>query len=93
MIYLVLLVRDNGPQRDNALINLFHNTLDFEGAVGGSLGLCPRDGSCGGLEMCVVLAPTISPPLFMNGQGATSSEFASRGWASTRVGPVYLKGS
>ena len=77
MIYLVLLVLDNGPQRDNALIRLF--TLDFEGAVGGALGLCPRDGTCGGLEICVLVATTISPPLFMNGQGATSSEVGSRG--------------
>ena len=52
MIYLVLLVWDIGPQRDNAVISLFHSTLDFEGAVGGALGLCPRDVSCGGLEMC-----------------------------------------
>ena len=94
MIYLVLLVWDNGPQRGNALISLFHSTLDIEGAVGGALGLCPRDGTCGGLEICVlVLAPYNLAPLFMNGQGATSSEFASRGWASTWVGPVYLKGS
>ena len=80
MIYLVLLVRDNGPQRDNALINLFHNTLDFEGAVGGSLGLCPRDGTHKGVESHVlVLAAIDLAPLFMNGQGATSSEFGSRG--------------
>ena len=31
MIYLVLLFWDNGPQRGNALISLFHSTLDFEG--------------------------------------------------------------
>ena len=79
MIYLVL-VRDNGPQRDNALIYLFHNTLDFEGAVGGSLGLCPRDGTHNGVESRVLVLEVIDPaPLFMKGQGAPTSEFGSRG--------------
>ena len=42
----------------NALMYLFHYTLDFEGAVGGSLGSCPRDGTYWGLEIRVlVLAP------------------------------------
>ena len=35
----------------------------------------------------------IPPPLFMNGQGAISFGFGSRGWTSTRVGPVSTKGS
>ena len=80
MIYLVLLVRDNGPQRDNAQINLFHNPLDFEGAVGGSLGLCPRDGTHKGVESRVLVLAVIDlAPLFMNRQGSTFSQFGSRG--------------
>ena len=87
-------VRDNGPQRDNAQINLCHYTLDFEGAVGGSLGSCPRDGTYWGLEMRVlVLAPNnlasiiyewVGPLLLGPGVGVG---------ASTRVGPAYRKGS
>ena len=77
---MIYLVRDNGPQRDNALIYLFHYTLDFEGAVGGSLGMCPRDGTHKGVrDSCPRVAVTHLAPLFMNGQGATSSEVGSRG--------------
>ena len=87
-------VRDNGPQRDNAQINLCHYTLDFEGAVGGSLGSCPRDGTYWGLEMRVlVLAPNNLASIIYEWVGQLLLGPDVGVGASTRVGPAYRKGS
>ena len=81
------LVRDNGPQRDDALINLFLYTLDFEGAVGGSLGSCPRVGTYWGLEIRVlVLAPNNLASIIYEWAGPLLPWTGCRGGASTRVG-------
>ena len=87
---MIYLVRDNCPQRDNTLIYLFHYTLDFEGAVGDALGLCPRDDTYWGIEMHVlVLAPNNLPSFIYEWAGTISSGFGSEGHM---VGPVYRNG-
>ncbi len=89
--------RDNGPQRDNALINLFLYTLDFDGAVGGSLGSCPRDGTYWGLEMRVlVLAPNYLASIIYEWVGPLllGPDWGGGGGGATkRVGPVYWQGA